>query len=699
MQEISNDHDAVSNATRTARNGLPDFTVTNVAGSSGVSAAVGSAVDDGNRRTKEEIDGAGRDADNTEKASEDIAEADRQGGKRADDIDTELSASHGGNGGPATRLGSPMGSGTPMAAPQAAPMPPPMPPMQMPQAPAPTGNYTMPASMMSNLMNNFDPSKASSAGKDSLMSANGIKEGKIPPSSVMMQKTGIGPLSKSQMHATIEKALDLNGISKDPKVRAQWERVLTFMAQKESSFNPDAVNLHDCLPISNSILTKRGWLKHDEVEIGDFTIGFNMSTGMSEWTKVTNVVHYSDVKLMRMFNTRWSSECTSNHRWLVTSRETHKISVTSALAPSDKCIMCTWPEGVGRYGKSTQGGLRIHMGKSHGVKSVSADACSIPYMKTFNELNSRDSVILSAKADTESSLNISLLEAELLGWIAGDGHVEKRKYRPTISIAQSKPKMVERIKTLLSNIPHSTYIDIRKTRAGKKPCGPRYQFRLAYEWANDLMHRVGHPKNDALDIVLSMSSAEREAWLRGITDAEGHVGKDGKPVLSQCYGPVLDAMVAATYLEGFRPSILDRNVSVEGWNASALVFGNIPRVNVGMLSMEESIPSDVWCVTTDLGSWTARNGEHVFLTGNSNARGARAMDGHPGQCSRGIWQTIPTTFAANHVSGTSSNIYDPVASGAAAVRYIMGKYDVSPEGGASLNKFYANRMAGGYTGY
>ncbi|TXH11187.1 MAG: lytic transglycosylase domain-containing protein [Spirochaetes bacterium] len=247
-----------------------------------------------------------------------------------DDIDTELSADHGGPGGSATRLGSPMGGGMPPGgAPMAAaPMPPQMPPMQMPQAPAPTGNYTMPASMMSKLMDNFDPSKASSAGKDSLMAANGIKEGKIPPGSVTMQKTGLGPLSKSQMHATIEKALDLNGISKDPKVRSQWHSVLEFMAKKESSYNPDAVNLHD-----------------------------------------------------------------------------------------------------------------------------------------------------------------------------------------------------------------------------------------------------------------------------------------------------------------------------------------------------------------------------------TNARGARAMDGHPGQCSRGIWQTIPTTFAANHVSGTSSNIYDPVASGAAAVRYIMGRYDVDPAGGASLQKFYANRMAGGYTGY
>lgn len=702
--ETAWDHDAVVGAANTARDGLP--TISNVANDGGgISPLISGAANEGNTRTTDELGKARGDADKTEKASKNLNDSDIEGGKSLEDVDTELSSDHAGGAKPslASLGGSPTGGGgspaggAPMAAP-AAPTPPQMPPMQMPQTPQ-TGNFSMPASMMSNLMKNFDPDKAAAANKDTAMAANGIKEGKISPSDVKFDKTHMGALSKSKLHAVIDRALDLNGIPKDPKVRAQWHEVMTFMAKHESSYNPDAVNLTDCLPISNSILTKRGWLKHDEVKIGDVTIGFNLATGMSEWTNITNVVHYSDANLVRMFNARWSSECTPNHRWLVTSRETHKVDITSALTSPDKCSMCTWPEGVLRYSRSTKGGLRVHMGKAHGVKSVSADAYSLPRMKTFNELNSRDSIILAAKADTKSSLSISMLEAELLGWIAGDGHVEKRKHRPTISIAQSKPKMVERLKLLLANVPHSTYMDIRKTRTGKEPCGPRYQFRLLHEWAVDLMQRVGHPKYDAMDIVLSMSSAERGAWLRGITDAEGHVGKDGKAVLSQCYGPVLDAIVAATYLEGFRPSVLDRNVSVGGWNASALVYGNIPRVNVGMLSMEESVPSDVWCVTTDLGTWTARNGEHVFLTGNSNARGARAADGHPGQCSRGIWQTIPTTFAAHHVPGTSANIYDPLSSAAASIRYSMSRYGINPEGGASLQRFYADRMRGGYTGY
>lgn len=87
-------------------------------------------------------------------------------------------------------------------------------------------------------------------------------------------------------------------------------------------------------------------------------------------------------------------------------------------------------------------------------------------------------------------------------------------------------------------------------------------------------------------------------------------------------------------------------------------------------------------------------------TGDSNAHGAPATDGNPFNCSRGIWQTIPTTFAANHVDGTSNNIYDPLASGAAAVRYIMSNYHVSPDG-AGIEEFASERGMGQgfYRGY
>src|SRR6202020_1017872 len=54
-----------------------------------------------------------------------------------------------------------------------------------------------------------------------------------------------------------------------------------------------------------------------------------------------------------------------------------------------------------------------------------------------------------------------------------------------------------------------------------------------------------------------------------------------------------------------------------------------------------------------------------------NLTDSNAAAGHPSQ---GLMQTIPETFAKYHVSGTSSNILDPVANVAAAVRYMLAVY-------------------------
>lgn len=87
-------------------------------------------------------------------------------------------------------------------------------------------------------------------------------------------------------------------------------------------------------------------------------------------------------------------------------------------------------------------------------------------------------------------------------------------------------------------------------------------------------------------------------------------------------------------------------------------------------------------------------------TSDSNAVGPRAEDGAPSNCSRGIWQCIPPTFAAYHMGGTSTSIYDPVASAAASINYVMNTYHVSPDG-TGLSAFASARGVGtaGYTGY
>lgn len=69
------------------------------------------------------------------------------------------------------------------------------------------------------------------------------------------------------------------------------------------------------------------------------------------------------------------------------------------------------------------------------------------------------------------------------------------------------------------------------------------------------------------------------------------------------------------------------------------------------------------------------------------------------QCSRGVLQCIPQTFASNHCPGTSTMIYDPVANIAAAMGYVVSRYGVSHDGydlASKVQQFDPNRSPMGY---
>ncbi|SHS26057.1 transglycosylase SLT domain-containing protein [Mycobacteroides abscessus subsp. abscessus] len=83
---------------------------------------------------------------------------------------------------------------------------------------------------------------------------------------------------------------------------------------------------------------------------------------------------------------------------------------------------------------------------------------------------------------------------------------------------------------------------------------------------------------------------------------------------------------------------------------------------------------------------------------DSNAHGARQIDGAPFNSSRSLMQTIPTTYAANHQPGTSNYIYDPVSNIAAGMNYLMRRYNVGrgAERLTSVGQFNPHHSAGGY---
>lgn len=61
-------------------------------------------------------------------------------------------------------------------------------------------------------------------------------------------------------------------------------------------------------------------------------------------------------------------------------------------------------------------------------------------------------------------------------------------------------------------------------------------------------------------------------------------------------------------------------------------------------------------------------------TWDSNAWGPTMSDGNPENCSRGLCQTIPATFASYHEEGLTNRIYDPVSNISAAINYIRARY-------------------------
>lgn len=426
-----------------------------------------------------------------------------------------------------------------------------------------------------------------------------------------------------------------------------WFRPLVGLAMHESGGNPRAINLWDCLPLRTNILTRRGWLSHDEVRVGDETLGFNPETGRSEWTLITRVVHYDDAPIVRVGNKRWSVECTPNHRWW-TERK------TSRTPQPETCLWCDWPQGVRRRGRTTQGGVRVHMAKAHGVRGLPLERAYNGQFVETQDLGGNDRVRLSAPADTGIGLPISLNEAALLGWIAGDGHVERNRRGPSISVSQTKRERFPAIEAALTDIPHARY-EYPRTKC--------VTWRVTPEYNRDLQHRVGHPKEDAPSIVLAMSAEQRAAWLDAMVKAEGSAALAGEPRVYQCDGPVAEALELAIYLSGYRPS-KSKLSGKDEW-AACYSYGMCrPHVTAGPgWSAQGGDTQAVWCVTTDLGTWTAEQNGQIFLTGNSNARA--------GMASRGLFQTIPSTFASFSRGGS---IWNPVANAIAAIRYIKARY-------------------------
>jgi 8-oxo-dGTP pyrophosphatase MutT (NUDIX family) len=332
-----------------------------------------------------------------------------------------------------------------------------------------------------------------------------------------------------------------------------------------------------CVPLDTQILTRRGWLAHDKVQVGDETIGFDPEVGHSRWTKVTHIHHPGTQATVLYGNTKLVSvRCTPKHTW-VTSQE-----VGGAVV----------------WGLEQAAARKKHAGGKPPLKTVFAT----PHL------------------DDTGSSDVTPDEAAVLGWIVTDGHLSKVARRVTCwecGISQTKPKGIAHIDALFTrmNFPHTKDVDY----------GDMARYRLHAHGLRKLLKRTGYSgtKDSLLAVVLRMSHAALQAFFDAVYTAEGSMADTSRKCLWQNNGPCLDALQVAAYRLGHFPVIRKTGKSTVNVQAlaegRALVLQKLSLVHPAIRDIwtAPSTPCPVWCVTTELGTWTMRQGPHVCLTGNS----------------------------------------------------------------------------------
>ena len=372
---------------------------------------------------------------------------------------------------------------------------------------------------------------------------------------------------------------------------------------------------HYCVPTDVEILTRRGWVRYSDLVVGDETPGLNPATGETEWTRVTAVNVFDDATVLLAGNNRgWQTRSTAGHRWVtqLTSGGAYGFTTTGQRSATPWLVAAPLADGPGLPISDDEAELLGWL-LTDGSQWSAGVACS--FDGCDNPARGRG-LCGSHRKQQRDGVELHPLRVYPYG-AKPDG---------SVFVWQTKPEGVARLEHLLAG------------NAGWNGKG----FRLRDAYAADLLARAGvrHVKDadDMLAAILAMTARQRQLMLAGVIGGDGsYVGlKATTPVddvlaghanrwkVFQDAGPLLDVMSTLVYLCGYRPRTYRRRFTdglVRNGENMGLSISR-PRVSTDRREPEPVGNMTVWCPTTELGTWTAKDGDVTYLTGNSHVHWA-----------------------------------------------------------------------------
>jgi len=369
-----------------------------------------------------------------------------------------------------------------------------------------------------------------------------------------------------------------------------------------------------CVDEKTEILTQRGWLRFDEVQIGDQTLSINPITGLGEWDEISKILIKPGIHdMIRMEGHSFSALATPNHRWL-TQRRT----------------------GIG-YRKEGSKLPKVLKPIEH-LLPKTANGWTWRTTTTLTADDRIPKAALSVDLPTEAKYTDEFVE--LVAWLWTEGSEGKRG---ELNIHQSwlvNPKNVDRIRRALTIICPNPVLSRSSVQPGTEYWSENVSpsnlkktvFYIGKVIASEfkkvfLSHKVVDP-----EFIRSLTQAQLQLFINISVLGDGTVGyqvKDGyesnQKVIYQDNEKQLFAVQLACQLLGIATSIRQRTKDGEnGWvlglltsnfvNPKRAIYVAGPR---GMTIGKEVYVGNVWCVTTRNGNWLAKRHSSVYYTGNT----------------------------------------------------------------------------------
>jgi hypothetical protein len=183
--------------------------------------------------------------------------------------------------------------------------------------------------------------------------------------------------------------------------------------------------------------------------------------------------------------------------------------------------------------------------------------------------------------------------------------------------------------------------------------------------------------------------------------AGGLVNTGNTSVLSGQYAVTISDSFQKSFTNSFTAAMQKSLKSAETAALSAFQSANVPNSGAGVQRWLGTVLQAL--ALNGLPSSLANQVLYQIGTesgGNPNAINLTDSNAAAGDPSRGLLQTIGSTFDAYHVAGTSTNIYDPLANIAAAINYARHVYGPSlMRGGMGLGSGHGYALGGLINGY